>query len=111
MPVIKGLIKEISEKRKQARADLNEVISSELEKLRKNEYSYFLDLVEGEPIVYDVLSKKGIEVNVEILVFWDSKEKGSIRVLCNASRSGKWDSFRPFSGDFIIAEDGSFVGE
>jgi len=43
-------------------------------------------------------------------VFWDSKKGGDIRVMV-AADDGGLRSFIPQTYDFIMAPDGSFIGE
>jgi hypothetical protein len=52
----------------------------------------------------------GTRYQVEITAFWDSGKPGNLRVLA-AIDDGGWRAFKPLSTDFIMAPDGSFVGE
>jgi len=46
-----------------------------------------------------------------VQAFWDSpRQPGNLRVIV-AIDDGGWRAFRPLSADFIVASDGSFVGE
>jgi len=47
---------------------------------------------------------------IEIQVFWDSWPGGNVRVM-GAVDDGGWRAFIPVSRGFIMAPDGSFVGE
>lgn len=47
---------------------------------------------------------------LESEVLWDGNAGGDIRVLV-AVDGGGVSAFKPLTGDFILAPDGSFVGE
>jgi hypothetical protein len=57
-----------------------------------------------------VKGKSGIEYQVEIVAFWDDKPHGDLRVSGGVDDGG-WRALHPLSDDFIMAPDGSFVGE
>jgi hypothetical protein len=42
--------------------------------------------------------------------FWDGREEENLRVIA-AIDDGGWRALSPLSEDFIVAPDGSFVGE
>lgn len=46
----------------------------------------------------------------EVQVFWDDKPNGAIRVMASIDDGG-WRAFVPLTADFILAPDGTFVGE
>jgi hypothetical protein len=50
------------------------------------------------------------QYQVTIQVFWDSKPHGDLRVVGSIDDGG-WRAFLPLSDSFIMAPDGSFVGE
>ncbi|MGO9591134.1 MAG: hypothetical protein ACLP3K_13945 [Candidatus Acidiferrales bacterium] len=52
----------------------------------------------------------GKAYELEIQATWDEKKNGNVRVLVAVSGGGLSD-FVPLCRDFIIAPDGSFVGE
>lgn len=54
--------------------------------------------------------RDGKEYQVGIEAFWDARPNGNIRVLVTVSSGGLSD-FRPWCRDFIIAPDGSYLGE
>jgi hypothetical protein len=48
---------------------------------------------------------------VEVLALWDEgRPGGNLRVMVSIDDGG-WRAFKPLTEDFIIAPDGSFVGE
>jgi hypothetical protein len=52
----------------------------------------------------------GTPYQVEAEAFWDSTKEGDLRVIVKVDDVG-WRAFVPLSEDFILAPDGSFVGE
>jgi hypothetical protein len=66
----------------------------------------------GSVVASQVKGPSGTEYNVEILILWDLPDrKTNVRVMA-AVDDGHWsDWFRPSLDSFIVAPDGSFVGE
>jgi hypothetical protein len=64
----------------------------------------------GEIDTCQVIGESGIQYQVEIQVFWDDKLQQNIRVI-GAIDDGGWRAFLPLADSFIMAPDGSFVGE
>jgi hypothetical protein len=44
-------------------------------------------------------------------VFWDDSEHRNLRVMVSVDDGGWRSSLAPLSADFIVAPDGTFVGE
>jgi hypothetical protein len=78
----------------------------ELRKLPYAELKSFLDNSETRELV----APSGVTYQVETYAFWDDKNAGHLRVSV-AVDDGGWRAFLPLGWDFIIAPDGSFVGE
>jgi hypothetical protein len=53
---------------------------------------------------------RGITYAVEVEAFWDDRPGGNLRVRAMIDDGGV-RAFRPLVEDFILAPDGSFVGE
>jgi hypothetical protein len=64
----------------------------------------------GETDRLQVSGASETQYQVTIQVFWDSKPQGDIRVVGSIDDGG-WRVFLPLSDSFIMAPDGSFVGE
>ena len=60
--------------------------------------------------VEEVRAASGTVYQVEIQFVWDSKAGGDVRVMGSIDDGGL-RAFRPLSDDFIVAPDGTFVGE
>jgi hypothetical protein len=54
--------------------------------------------------------ESGTRYQAEIEVVWDDKRDGNLRVFA-AIDDGGWRAFAPLTNSFIVAPDGSFVGE
>lgn len=62
------------------------------------------------PDTRTVVAESGVQYQVDVQAFWDSRQPGNLRVIV-AIDDGGWRAFKPISTDFIVASDGSFVGE
>jgi hypothetical protein len=91
------------------KAEAKGVLAKELEVWRTRSYSDLLEFLD-RPTTKEVLAESGIKYQIEIQVFWDDKPNGNLRVLGSIDDGG-WRAFAPMSNDFILAPDGSFVGE
>ena len=81
-----------------------------LQVLRGQPYEVLVERYLSEPEVAEMAGASGTEYQVEISAFWDSGKPGNLRV-CARVDDGGWRAFKPLSVDFIIAPDGTFVGE
>ena len=78
---------------------------------RNRDYSFWLPHVAStEPIVSYPFAVDGTKCCVEINAFWDSKPAGDVRVTFDIDDGGL-RALMPIGTDFIIASDGTFVGE
>lgn len=57
-----------------------------------------------------VAGESGANYQVEVQALWDGPELGHLRVMISIDDGG-WRAVKPLSTDFIVAPDGSFVGE
>jgi hypothetical protein len=57
-----------------------------------------------------LLGVSGAPYELQILAFWDNKREGNIRVQVMVDDGG-WRAFTPLVREFIVARDGSSVGE
>jgi len=62
------------------------------------------------PKTIEVGGSDGKRYQVQTEAFWDSKKNGPIRVIVLVDDGGL-AAFKPLARAFIIAPDGSFVGE
>jgi hypothetical protein len=59
---------------------------------------------------FEVTDESGIWYQGDVQVFWDGKPDGAIRVVASVDDGG-WRAFVPLTDSFILAPDGTFVGE
>ena len=52
----------------------------------------------------------GVRYQIELQAFWDDKRAKNLRLI-GAIDDGGWSSYLPLTDNFIVARDGSFVGE
>jgi hypothetical protein len=62
------------------------------------------------PETIEVRGKSGAVYQVQTQAVWDGGADGDLRIMV-AVDDGGWRAFLPLSEDFIVAPDGSFVGE
>lgn len=77
--------------------------------LRKLSYDECRQLMNASS-TREVRGRDGKAYQVEIQTFWDGGKDGNVRVMVAVSDGGFRD-FKPWCRAFIIAPDGSFVGE
>lgn len=86
--------------------EARQVARERLEELRRQPYDELLELHEHE----ERTGASGVEYQLEVRSFPDDKSSGNLRVTV-AIDDGGWRAFAPLSDSFIVAPDGSFVGE
>jgi hypothetical protein len=85
------------------------LIDERLKSLRQRAYEELVALI-GRPDTTSALGQDGRAYQLETQVFWDSRKGGDIRVMVSAN-DGRLRSLMRLTADFIMAPDGSFVGE
>ncbi len=64
----------------------------------------------GRSIRFEVTDDGGTWYQGDVQVFWDDQPAGAIRVIASIDDGG-WRAFVPLTESFILAPDGTFVGE
>jgi hypothetical protein len=90
----------------EARRILDDVIAG----LRRDSHETLVARYLHQSETRSVVAESGVEYQVEVQAFWDGRRPGNLRVIA-AIDDGGWRAFKPLSADFIVAADGSFVGE
>jgi hypothetical protein len=85
------------------------VLAKALSEYRTKTYSELLYLLESQD-TSEVTAESGTNYQLEIQAVWDDKENGNLRVMGSLD-DGRWRVFTPLTDDFIMAPDGTFVGE
>ena len=94
------------------KAEACAVGESVLADLRRESYDTLVQRLLDKVETHELLGESGVSYQIEVQAFWDSGKRnpGNLRVLVNIDDGG-WRAFKPLCTDFIIAPDGSFVGE
>ena len=64
----------------------------------------------GSLDVYEVANLDGTAYQIEVLVMWDDRPGGDIRVMGSIDDGG-WSAFVPLTESFILSAGGTFAGE
>jgi len=86
------------------------LLARELGGWRRRSYADLASTVGDEPVTGELLGEGGDRYQFEIEVFWDRGTEGDVRVL-GAIDDGGFRAFFPLADNFIMAPDGSFIGE
>lgn len=82
-----------------------------VQELRRRSYGDLRDTYLREPECHEVRGDSGTVYQAETDSFWDGRKGGDLRVVASIDDGRGWRAFCPLTEDFIIAHDGSFVGE
>ncbi len=92
--------------KEEAKSELARIVAQN----RKHSYEYWVSRID-EQETYEFGVSSGVKYQVEIQAFWDDgRKRRNVRVLF-AIDDGGLRAFYPLAASFIIAPDGSFVGE
>ena len=86
------------------------LLEKELSRYRQRSYTELLSLLD-QPETFERVSQSGAIYQIEMQVFFDDDTNRSTLRVSGAIDDGGWRAFRPLCDDFLIAPDGSFVGE
>ena len=92
------------------KAEAREVLLREVEARRQGSYAELSARIPEQAETHEVLGASGTVYQVMTQVDWDAKPGEAIRVTASIDDGG-WSSYRPMCEDFIMAPDGTFVGE
>ena len=87
-----------------------ELAEAFLDSLRSEPYDTLVSRYLDNPERREIPGAAGATYQVQVEAFWDGGQSGDLRVMV-AIDDGGWRSFSPLCTDFIMAADGSFVGE
>ncbi len=91
------------------KAEAGEILARITSELRKQSYEELRGFLR-DPHMREASGAGGATYQVEVQVFWDDRQETNLRVMVSIDDGGL-SAFKPLSDDFIIAPDGSFVGE
>ncbi len=90
-------------------AEAKTLLKSHLQSYRSRPYADLVRLI-GRVEVARLPGASGVEYQVEINFNWDNRTGGNVRVIGSIDNGG-WRAFVPLCEDFIMAPDGTFIGE
>ena len=85
------------------------ILADSLEGYRKRGYAKLLPLLR-KPETSRLITENGVSYQLEFQAVWDDRKGGNLRVIASIDDGGL-RALRPLSNDFIVAPDGTFVGE
>lgn len=92
------------------KAEGRSLAEAALSRLRGMSYGDLVDRYLNAADHEEVAGLSGTTYQIEIDAFWDSDKPGNLRVIV-AVDDGGFRAFAPLTTSFIIAPDGTFVGE
>jgi hypothetical protein len=93
------------------RSEATAILEDALNEIRLLPYTDIVGRYRDEQQVLQVTGASGAEYQIEVEAFWDDPRRpGNLRVMASIDDGG-WSAFAPITRDFIIAADGSFMGE
>jgi hypothetical protein len=90
------------------KTEARQLLAAKIAELRRCSYTDLLRFMEPEGL--EVVGPSGAIYQFEVQAFWDDEPHRNLRVLAGIDDGG-WRAFHPLTDDFIVAPDGSFVGE
>lgn len=91
------------------KTEARKILAEQLEQYRKRSHSELTQLID-QPETLTVMGVSGTKYELEFQAFWDDKPGQDVRVTGSIDDGG-WRAVSPLSDDFIMRNDGSFVGE
>jgi hypothetical protein len=91
------------------RTEASELLRVHLSSWRSRSYQELADHL-GESHQVIVKGASGTDYQVDVQVVWDDETHGNIRVIGSIDDGG-WRAFVPLTDAFLLAPDGSFVGD
>ena len=90
--------------------EAKKIIAQELKTFRDKPYHELIQMIDAEPIVYEVSGSQGATYQTEIQAFWDDKPNKDIRIIGAIDDCG-WRVYSPLCDGFIKNPEGEFIGE
>jgi hypothetical protein len=92
-------------------AEAREIQRQKMSQLRQRSYEDLCRLLRSENIEWEeILGASGQRYQLKSYALWDDQRGGDLRVWVDIDDGG-WRSVCPLTDNFIMAPDGSFVGE
>jgi hypothetical protein len=91
------------------KVEAKELLTREITRLRTQTYTQ-LQQLNGDSQHTETAGPSGKEYQVEIQAWWDDRKQQNLRVMVSIDDGGL-RAIVPLTESFIVAPDGSFVGE
>ena len=91
------------------KTEAKKILTEQLERYRKRSHAELTQLIDQQETL-TVVGASGTEYGLEFEAFWDGEPGEDLRVIGSIDDGG-WRAFKPLNDDFIMRNDGSFVGE
>ena len=85
------------------------LLDTEISRLRALSYSELRRYMDEEHL--ELTGPSGKEYQVDVLAVWDRGKEGDLRLMVSIDDGGLLAAFLPMTDGFVIAADGTFVGE
>jgi hypothetical protein len=92
------------------KAEARLIMERRVAEARQQPYAGLRDKWLGQPDCEQVTGAGGVVYQVEIEGVWDDRKAEHLRLVVSIDDGG-WRAFAPLTDSFIVAPDGSFVGE
>jgi hypothetical protein len=92
------------------RSEGRDVLAGQLDSRRKVSHGGLVDRLLDQQEVAEVIGPSGANDQLEFQAFWDEAPGSVLRVTGSVDGRG-WRAFAPITDDFLVAPDGSFIGE
>jgi len=90
-------------------AEAMAVLRDHLQRYRQRSYDELVALL-GKPQVAELPGPSGATYQLEVVVHWDHRPGGALRVIGSID-DRRLSALKPLTDDFILAADGTFIGE
>lgn len=87
------------------------ILDEWVRRLRALPHGELLDRYSRVQVVEISDAPSGTPYQVEIEAYWDNRKKRNLRIFVTVWPGETGPPFKPISDDFIVAPDGTFVGE
>jgi len=85
------------------------ILAEQLARYRTNSYARLRDLIDSQDVL-EIRGPSGAVYQLEIEAVWDERPEGNLRVIGSIDDRGV-RALVPITDDFILAPNGSFIGE
>ena len=85
------------------------ILAKELDSYSQRSYNDLLYLLDSQDTI-EIKASSGVIYQLEFEAIWDGKKGGNLRIMGGIDDGGIRSLF-PLTNDFILAPDGTFVGE